>query len=559
MLIAVDVAGFVIRQVSTGVIVALLILLNVVLGSRQELKARESVDALAVCRCAGEGRREGDVALVPAIDVVPGDIVEVEAGDIVPADGRIIRSATLETQEAALTGESADLEERRRARERGRPARRPVEHVSRTRPSREGRRPTVVTATGMRTQMGRIATMLTSVTRTRSPLQKELASLTKVLGLIAWGAVAFIVVVGVARGESFDQVLLLGTAMAISAIPTGMPTFVRPALARRQAAGRRQGRGQEPDRRGDARSDERDQHGQDRDADDERDDGVGHLRERRLVHGRGRGLPQGRRDPRGRRGRRARLHAAGLWARPRQRRDRLRRRRRGGGSDGGGARRAGGQARRRRRRDQAHVPAPGRGAVRLRLQVHGHVSPRPGQRAGAGRPARQGRARRRPLALHARRRLAERLAGADRRRAGRHRRGQRPHGREGPAGARVRSPPGRRERARHDGRRSDVAHARSGLRRPGRDHRPTTGRGEGSGAGRARRRHRRAHDHRRPRRHRAGDRRDPRARAGGDQRQRARGALRRGAHPAATRAPRLRPRLAAGQAPPRPPRCRSRR
>jgi Ca2+-transporting ATPase len=79
--------------------------------------------------------------------------------------------------------------------------------------------------------MGQIATMLTSVKRTRSPLQKELDSLTKVLGVIAWGAVAFIVVVGLARGEAFEDVLLLGTAMAISAIPTGMPAFVSGLLS----------------------------------------------------------------------------------------------------------------------------------------------------------------------------------------------------------------------------------------------------------------------------------------------------------------------------------------
>jgi P-type Ca2+ transporter type 2C len=89
----------------------------------------------------------------------------------------------------------------------------------------------VVTATGMQTEMGQIATMLTSVKRTRSPLQRELASLTKVLGIIAWGAVAFIVVVGLIRGEKFTDVLLLGTAMAISAIPTGMPAFVSGLLS----------------------------------------------------------------------------------------------------------------------------------------------------------------------------------------------------------------------------------------------------------------------------------------------------------------------------------------
>ena len=88
----------------------------------------------------------------------------------------------------------------------------------------------VVTATGMQTQMGQIATMLTTVSRTRSPLQKELDSLTKVLGLIAWGAVAVIVVVGLIRVPA-QELLLLGTAMAISAIPTGLPAFVSGLLS----------------------------------------------------------------------------------------------------------------------------------------------------------------------------------------------------------------------------------------------------------------------------------------------------------------------------------------
>jgi Ca2+-transporting ATPase len=79
--------------------------------------------------------------------------------------------------------------------------------------------------------MGQIATMLSSVARTRSPLQRELDSLTKVLGIIAWTAVAFIVVVGLIRGLPFDELMLLGTAMAISAIPTGMPAFVSGLLS----------------------------------------------------------------------------------------------------------------------------------------------------------------------------------------------------------------------------------------------------------------------------------------------------------------------------------------
>ena len=110
MLIAVTAVSFAIGQVSTGVIVALLILLNVVLGSRQELKARASVDALSNLQVPqAKVVRGGALLLVPAIEVVPGDLVQLEAGDIVPADGRIVRSATLEAQEAALTGESAPV------------------------------------------------------------------------------------------------------------------------------------------------------------------------------------------------------------------------------------------------------------------------------------------------------------------------------------------------------------------------------------------------------------------------------------------------------------------
>ena len=110
MLIGVTVVSFLIGEISTGIIVGLLITLNVVLGARQELKARASVDALSKLQIPqAKVLRDGEVTLAPAADLVPGDIVSLEAGDIVPADGRILRSATLEAQEAALTGESAPV------------------------------------------------------------------------------------------------------------------------------------------------------------------------------------------------------------------------------------------------------------------------------------------------------------------------------------------------------------------------------------------------------------------------------------------------------------------
>jgi P-type Ca2+ transporter type 2C len=233
MLIVVTVVSIAIGEVSTGVIVALLILLNVVLGSRQELKARASVDALAKLQVP-QARvvRDGQVQLIAATGIAPGDLIEVEAGDIVPADGRILRSATLETQEAALTGESAPIPKTSRALDPGDvglgdQTNMLFQNTSVTR----GTGSMVVTATGMQTQMGQIATMLTKVSRTRSPLQKELDTLTKVLGLVAWGAVAVIIVVGLLRGIPWQDLLLLGTAMAISAMPTGLPAFVSGLLS----------------------------------------------------------------------------------------------------------------------------------------------------------------------------------------------------------------------------------------------------------------------------------------------------------------------------------------
>lgn len=233
MLIGVVVVSILITQPSVAVVVALLVGLNVVLGTRQELAARRSVDALAQLQIPQvRVLRQGTLRQIDATDVVVGDVVQLEAGDLVPADGRILRSATCETQESALTGESAPV-----PKDAGTLADDDValgdrenmlfQNTSLTR----GTAVMVVTETGMQTQMGRIAGMLTAVVGTRSPLQRELDGLTKVLGLIAWGAVAIMILLGFARGESIQTVLLVGIAMAVSAIPSGLPTFVQVMLS----------------------------------------------------------------------------------------------------------------------------------------------------------------------------------------------------------------------------------------------------------------------------------------------------------------------------------------
>jgi Ca2+-transporting ATPase len=110
MLVAVVGVSVLIGEFSTGLIVALLIVLNIVLGIRHELKARATVDVLAKLQVPeATVVRDRELLFVPAEELVPADVVHVEAGDLVPADGRILRSATLETQEAALTGEGAPV------------------------------------------------------------------------------------------------------------------------------------------------------------------------------------------------------------------------------------------------------------------------------------------------------------------------------------------------------------------------------------------------------------------------------------------------------------------
>ncbi|MDQ2670222.1 MAG: cation-transporting P-type ATPase, partial [Gemmatimonadota bacterium] len=110
MLVAVTVISLIIDQIPVGIMVGFLVVLNVVMGTRQELKAKASVDALANMQIPhARVVRDGTLLQIPATELVPGDIVNLEAGDLVPADGRILRSATLETQEAALTGESAPI------------------------------------------------------------------------------------------------------------------------------------------------------------------------------------------------------------------------------------------------------------------------------------------------------------------------------------------------------------------------------------------------------------------------------------------------------------------
>ncbi len=233
MLLIVSIASLGIGQIPTGLVVGALVLFNVIMGTNQERKALASVEALSQLQVpTARVRRSDRVEEVESSGLVPGDILLLEAGDVVPADARIVSSASLEVQEASLTGESAPIakDAETLADEEAALGDRTNLVFQNTQVTR-GSAVVVVVATGADTQMGHIADMVAATKRTKSPLQLELDGLTKVFGFLAWGAVAIIAIVGIARGQETETLVLLAISTAISAIPTGLPTFVQLMLS----------------------------------------------------------------------------------------------------------------------------------------------------------------------------------------------------------------------------------------------------------------------------------------------------------------------------------------
>ena len=215
-------------QWSTTILLLGLTVSNAVLGLRGEAKAEASLAALqSMMKNTTRVRRDGEVVEIDAEQVVPGDIVLMEAGDRVPADGRLFVAATLEIEEAALTGESvaspkstdvianpdAPLGDRHNM---------AYMNTGVTR----GRGEMMVTNTGMSTQMGSIADLLNKTESDKTPLQKRLDKLTVAMAGLAGLAFIIMIVLGLANGQPLNTVFVAGIALAISAIPTGLPAVV---------------------------------------------------------------------------------------------------------------------------------------------------------------------------------------------------------------------------------------------------------------------------------------------------------------------------------------------
>jgi Ca2+-transporting ATPase len=214
------------------IVIVVIVAVNAVLGFFQTYRAEKTIEALRdLAAPKTTVIRGGEEIDVPSEEVVPGDIVQLATGDKIGADGRLIDSVNLKTDEAALTGESMPVSKDHREVL-------PAEALVSDRPNMvmagssvlSGRGRAVVVSTGMGTELGRIARMVQGEDE-ESPLQKKLARLSKQIGAGIIGVCVFIFLIGVLEGVAIEEMFLTAVSLAVAAIPEGLPAIVTVSLA----------------------------------------------------------------------------------------------------------------------------------------------------------------------------------------------------------------------------------------------------------------------------------------------------------------------------------------
>jgi magnesium-transporting ATPase (P-type) len=220
-----------------ALVITAIVLLNGVLGYVQEARAEEAVAALQRMAAVTAGvRRDGDEQRIPTAALVPGDVLLLAEGDAVSADARLVEAASLTVAEASLTGESEAVLKGVR------PVAEPVALADRVNmvfsgtAVTRGRGTAVVTATGMATEMGRVARLLGRTEKEETPLQREVARIGRTLGLavIVIGVVvvaAILLSADISGASDLVDVLLVGVSLAVAAVPEGLPAILSVVLA----------------------------------------------------------------------------------------------------------------------------------------------------------------------------------------------------------------------------------------------------------------------------------------------------------------------------------------
>lgn len=221
------------KEIGDAVIILAVVLLNAIVGMTQEAKAEAALAALKqMTSPTALVRRDGKLIDLPAKDLVPGDVVVLDAGRVVPADLRLITSVNLKVDESALTGESVPSEKDAGfvAGDKTGIGDRLNMAFSSTNVT-YGRGEGVVTTTGMNTEIGRIATLLGNEKEELTPLQKRLADLGKLLGILAVVICAALFGIAVIQKRDIAEMLLTAISLAVAAIPEGLPAVVTIVLA----------------------------------------------------------------------------------------------------------------------------------------------------------------------------------------------------------------------------------------------------------------------------------------------------------------------------------------
>ncbi len=234
VLLAAAVVTALLGDLKDTVVILAIVILNGIVGFVQEYRAEQALDALKrMASPTARVVRGGETLLVPAPEVVPGDLVRLDAGDIVTADLRLLEARALRINEAALTGESEPAEKTTE----------PLPGVPEGVLADQrnvafngtavvyGRGAGIVVTTGMSTALGRVAELLQEHAGGHTPLQKRLSTLGKALALLALVVCSIVFAAGVARGESPEEMFLVAVSLAVAAIPEGLPAVVTVALA----------------------------------------------------------------------------------------------------------------------------------------------------------------------------------------------------------------------------------------------------------------------------------------------------------------------------------------
>lgn len=233
LIIAAVTSAVVSREWETPLVILVVVVFNAALNLIQERRAEVSLKALQdMTVTKARVRRDGQMSLIDAHDLVPGDIVSLEPGDVVPADARLVEAKSLEVQESALTGESQPVGKNARAlvaADASLGDRSTMVFMS-TAVTR-GRAACVVTSTAMATQIGRIAALLGGTKREKTPLQRQIDGLARMLTRIAIVVVGIVFLLGVLRGQSVASLFLTAVSLAVATIPEGLSAVVAFTLA----------------------------------------------------------------------------------------------------------------------------------------------------------------------------------------------------------------------------------------------------------------------------------------------------------------------------------------